>query len=423
MTDGGTSAAAGLSAYRAEIESWLSANLPLRETGTELRGTHDITPAELARDRVRQKAVYDAGYLGITLPVEYGGQGLSRKHQQAWNVAAQAYEVPAPGGIASHVTIGVIVPTLLAHASEEQKRSWIPRMLSGEEIWAQLLSEPGAGSDLAGIQTRAVRDGDKWVLTGSKIWSSGAMCADFGICLARTDWDVPKHKGLTWFKVPLRDQRVTVRPVREINGSTEFCEEFLDGVEVGDDMVIGEVNGGWQIAGTMLTVERGGGSGQSPAAVPPGPRRLAPDLVELARQRGLTGDRATRQLIAKAHVNDYMQAQLAKRLAEAMMAGTADATAASLIKLGVGIITPLRAAAAIEIAGPRGVAWADGEPGEAVSINFLNGRILSIAGGSNQIQRNIISERMLGLPREVSADSDKPFREVLRGASKFGTKG
>jgi len=423
VTDGGTSAAAGLSAYRAEIESWLSANLPLRETGTELRGTHDITPAELARDRVRQKAVYDAGYLGITLPVEYGGQGLSRKHQQAWNVAAQRYDVPAPGGIASHVTIGVIVPTLLAHASEEQKRSWIPRMLSGEEIWAQLLSEPGAGSDLAGIQTRAVRDGDKWVLTGSKIWSSGAMCADYGICLARTDWDVPKHKGLTWFKVPLRDQRVTVRPVREINGSTEFCEEFLDGVEVGDDMVIGEVNGGWQIAGTMLTVERGGGSGQSPAAVPPGPRRLAPDLVELARQRGLTGDRATRQLIAKAHVNDYMQAQLAKRLAEAMMAGTADATAASLIKLGVGIITPLRAAAAIEIAGRRGVAWADGEPGEAVSINFLNGRILSIAGGSNQIQRNIISERMLGLPREVSADSDKPFREVLRDASKFGTKG
>jgi len=395
----------------------------LREPGAELRGTHDISPAELARDRVRQKAVYEAGYLGITLPVEYGGQGLSRKHQQAWNVAAQRYDLPAPGGIASHVTIGVIVPTLLAHASEEQKRSWIPRMLSGEEIWAQLLSEPGAGSDLAGIQTRAVRDGDKWALTGSKIWSSGAMCADYGICLARTDWDVPKHKGLTWFKVPLRDERVTVRPVREINGSTEFCEEFLDGVEVGDDMVIGEVNGGWQIAGTMLTVERGGGSGQSAAAVPPGPRRLAPDLVELARQRGLTGDRATRQLIAKAHVNDYMQAQLAKRLAEAMMAGTADATAASLIKLGVGIITPLRAAAAIEIAGCRGVAWADGEPGEAVSINFLNGRILSIAGGSNQIQRNIISERMLGLPREVSADSDKPFREVLRDASKFGTKG
>jgi alkylation response protein AidB-like acyl-CoA dehydrogenase len=423
VTDSASTSSADLSAYRAEIESWLDANVPLREPGTELRGTHDISPAELARDRVRQKAVYEAGYLGITLPVEYGGQGLSRKHQQAWNAAAQRYDVPAPGGIASHVTIGVIVPTLLAHASEEQKRSWIPRMLSGEEIWAQLLSEPGAGSDLAGIRTRAVRDGDKWALTGSKIWSSGAMCADYGICLARTDWDVPKHKGLTWFKVPLHDEHVTVRPVREINGSTEFCEEFLDGVVVGDDMVIGQVNGGWPIAGTMLTLERGGGSGQSAAAVPLGPRRLAPDLVELARQRDLTEDRAIRQLISKAHINDYMQAQLTKRLVEAMMAGAADATAASLIKLGMGINNPLRAAAAIEIAGRRGVAWPDGDPGEAVSINFLNGRIMSIAGGSNQIQRNIISERVLGLPREVSVDSEKPFREVLRDASKFGTKG
>jgi alkylation response protein AidB-like acyl-CoA dehydrogenase len=412
-----------LSAYRAEVESWLAANLPLREPGAELRGTHDITAAELARDRVLQKAVYEAGYLGITLPAEYGGQGLSRKHQQVWNAAAQRYAVPAPGGIASHVTVGVIVPTLLAHASEEQKRSWIPRMLSGEDIWAQLLSEPGAGSDLAGIQTRAVRDGDKWVLTGSKIWSSGAMCADYGICLARTDWDVPKHRGLTWFRVPLHDERVTVRPVREINGSAEFCEEFLDSVAVGDDTVIGPVNGGWPIAGTMLALERGGGAGQAAAAVPSGPRRLATDLVELASRRGLTADGATRQLIAKAHINDYMQAQLTKRLAEAMVSGAADATAASLIKLGMGILNPLRAAAAIEIAGRRGVAWADGEPGEAVSVNFLNGRIMSIAGGSNQIQRNIIGERMLGLPREVSADSDKPFREVLRDASRFGTKG
>jgi alkylation response protein AidB-like acyl-CoA dehydrogenase len=423
VTDTDATPAADLTAYRQSIEDWLAANLPLRDRGTGLRGTHDITPAELARDRVLQKKVYDAGYLGITLPREYGGQGLSRAHQHEWNVASQRYLVPAPGGVASHVTIGVIVPTLLAHASEEQKRTWIPRMLSGEEIWAQLLSEPGAGSDLAGVQTRAVRDGGTWVLTGAKIWSSGAMCADYGICLARTDWDVPKHKGLTWFKVPLHDERVTVRPVREINGSTEFCEEFLDGVVVADDMVIGKVNSGWPVAGTMMTFERGGGSGQSAAAVPPGPRRLAPDLVDLARQRGLTADGATRQLIAKAHINDYMQAQLTKRLAEAMMSGAADATAASLIKLGAGILSPLRAAAAIEVGGLRSVAWADDEPGNAASINFLNGRIMSIAGGSNQIQRNIISERILGLPREISVDSDKPFREVLRDASKFGTKG
>ncbi|HEX3957700.1 MAG TPA: acyl-CoA dehydrogenase family protein [Trebonia sp.] len=413
----------GLAAYRAQARAWLAANLPVRGPGVELRGKHEITPDELAHGRALQKVTYEAGYLGITLATGYGGQGLSKDHQKAWNEESSGYAVPAPGGIASHVTLGVILPTLLAHANEEQKRAWIPKMLSGEEIWAQLLSEPGAGSDLAGIQTRAARDGGSWVLSGSKIWSSGALSADYGICLARTDWDVPKHRGLTWFKVPLQDERVTVRPVREINGSAEFCEEFLDGVVVGDDMVIGEVNAGWPIAGTMLAIERGAGSGQATAVTPAGSRRLAPDLVELAEARGLTGDLAMRQVAAKAHINDYLQAQLTRRLATAMMTGAADQTAASLIKLGLGLNTPLRAAAAMEIAGRRGIAWSDGETGEAVAVNFLNGRIYSIAGGSNQIQRNIISERILGLPREQSVDSDKPFREVLRDATRWGTKG
>src|ERR1700743_2890327 len=160
-------------------------------------------------------------------------------------------------------------------------------MLSGDEIWVQLLPEAGAGSDLAGIHTRAVRDGENWVLTGSKIWSSGAMSADYGICLARTDWDVPKRRGLTWFKVPLHDDRVTVRPVREINGGAEFCEEFLDGVTVDDSMVIGDVNGGASTAATMLAFERRNVSGQ-PGGAGPGSRqrrRLAPDLVELAVAR------------------------------------------------------------------------------------------------------------------------------------------
>jgi hypothetical protein len=240
-----TAAAGELDAYRAQLRAWLEASLPLRDTRPELRSGREIPPEQLARDRARQQAVYEAGYLGITLPAEYGGRGLSKDHQRIWNEESARYAVPWPGGVASHVTLGVILPTIMAYGSERQKREWVPRMLSGEEIWAQLLSEPGAGSDLAGIQTRATRDGGEWVLDGAKIWSSGAMSADYGICLARTDWDVPKHRGLTWFKVPLHDERVTVRPVREINGSAEFCEEFLDGVIVADEMVIGEVNAGW----------------------------------------------------------------------------------------------------------------------------------------------------------------------------------
>jgi alkylation response protein AidB-like acyl-CoA dehydrogenase len=173
----------------------------------------------------------------------------------------------------------------------------------------------------------------------------------------------------------------------------------------------------------MLGFERGNVSGQPHAAGTASPqRRLAPDLVELAVARGVAGDRAVRQTIARAHINDYVQEQLATRVMAAMAAGRANPAAASLIKLGLGAIAPLRAAAAMEIAGRRGIAWADGEPGGAVAVNFLNGRIMSIAGGSNQIQRNIIGERLLGLPREPSADSDKPFREVLRDAARWGTK-
>ena len=322
----GGSAPADLAAYRQGARDWLAANLARREPGAQQRPAHEVTADELARDlardRSRQRAMHQAGYVGITLPTEYGGQGLSKGHQQAWNDESAGYAIPAPGGVAGGVTLSVILPTLLAHASEQQKREWIPRMLSSDEIWVQLLSEPGAGSDLAGIHTKAVRDGENWVLTGSKIWSSGAMSADYGICLARTDWDVPKHRGLTWFKVPLQDDRVTVRPVREINGGAEFCEEFLDGVTVDDSMVIGDVNGGWPIAATMLAFERRNVSGQpGGAGTASGQCRLAPDLVELAAARGAAGEPAVRQLIARAHINDYVQQLLTARVMAAMMAG------------------------------------------------------------------------------------------------------
>jgi alkylation response protein AidB-like acyl-CoA dehydrogenase len=412
-----------LDGYRARARAWLEANLPRREPGTALRSAHNISAEQSAADRALQRKVYEAGYLGITVPVDYGGQGLTGRHQRIWDEESTGYALPAPGGVASGVTLGILVPTLLAHGSEQQKRDWIPRMLRGEEIWAQLLSEPDAGSDLAGIVTRATRDGDTWVLNGSKVWSSGAMSADYGICLARTDWDAPKHRGLTWFKVPLRDPAVTVRPIREINGSSEFCEEFLDGVAVTDDMVIGEVNGGWPIANTMLAIERGGGAGTAVAGTgSSAPRRLAPDLVGLAESRGLTRDGAVRQLIAKAHINDHMQGQLAKRVVETILTGGANPSISSYVKLGVGIVQPLRAAAAMEIAGHAGLAWeSDADAGHTAAVNYLNGRIMSIAGGSNQIQRNIISERLLGLPREPAVDSDKPFRDVLRDAKSWGT--
>jgi alkylation response protein AidB-like acyl-CoA dehydrogenase len=411
------------------MRTWLAANLPARDPHAGLRTAHDISAEQLAADRALQKQVYEAGYVGITWPTEYGGQGLSGQHQQIWNEESRAYAVPAPGGIASGVTMGIVAPTLLAHANEEQKRSWLPKILSGDELWVQLLSEPGAGSDLAGILTRATQDGDSWVLQGTKVWSSGAMSADFGVCLARTDWDAPKHRGLTWFKVPLHDPNVTVRPVREINGSAEFCEEFLDDVVVADDMRIGELNEGWAIANVMLGFERGASRDSGSVRSRSGVRPLAPDLVDLARSRGTTGDKHVRQLIAKAHINDVMHELLTARVVTSITQRISNPSAASYIKLGHGVLQPLRAAAAMEIAGRAGIAWpadthaATHADGETAATNYLNGRIMAIAGGSNQIQRNIISERMLGLPREPNFDTNKPFRDVLRDARDWGTKG
>lgn len=413
-----------LDVFRAEAKAWCEANLAPRSGAPTLRGAQDITPEQLASDRAVIAKIYDAGYVGIALPTEYGGRGLSPNHERIWQEESASFRIPSPGGIAWAVTQGIVLPTILAHASETQKREWVPKMLRGDEIWVQLLSEPDAGSDLAGVMTKATRDGESWVLNGTKVWSSGAMCADFGVCLARTDWDAPKHRGLTWFKVPMRDPQMTVRSLREINGSAEFCEEFLDDVVVGDDMVIGEVNGGWPIANYMLGVERSGAAGGGAAHRPGGSaRQFAPDLVALAEERGLTRDPATRQLVAQGHIDDWAHGQLTRRLIESMMSGKADPSMASLLKLGTGLHDPRRASIALQIAGRRGVVWRDGEDlGFQSSTNFLNGRVMAIAGGSNQIQRNIISERGLGLPREPSVDGDKPFSEVLRDAKSWGAR-
>jgi alkylation response protein AidB-like acyl-CoA dehydrogenase len=188
-------------------------------------------------------------------------------------------------------------------------------------------------------------------------------------------------------------------------------------------MVIGAVNEGWPVANTMLAIERRGGARAHGGGGSGGERRLAPDLVALATARGLENDPAIRQLIARAHINDYMQSQLGYRVMALMTSGKGDASLASLIKLGQGVVQPVRAQIALDIAGRSGIAWAPGdEEAGAPAINYLNGRIMSIAGGSNQIQRNIISERLLGLPREPSVDGDKPFAEVLRDARNWGSK-
>jgi alkylation response protein AidB-like acyl-CoA dehydrogenase len=409
--------------YRRQAREWLAANLERRDPGARdrLRGIDHKTVEGIAEERVLQRRLYEAGYAGITWPREYGGQGLTAGHQAAFDEEAAGYRLP-DFGVAGGTTMMICAPTMLAHAAPAFLRRHIPRILAGEELWAQFFSEPGAGSDLAGITTRASRDGDRWILSGSKVWSSGAYYADYGMCLARTDWDVPKHRGLTWFAVPVDAPGVTVQPIREINGDAEFCQEFFDDVELGDDDVIGEVNQGWSVAQTMLVFERG--AGREDPVRREGPGLLAPDLVASARRLGRDQDPYVRQLIARAHTNDFVAAQLALRVSGLIRRGGRASTGlASYGKLARGTFDALRARLGMEIGGAGALVWEPGDiDGQTAAVKYLNGRELAIAGGTNEMQRNGIGERVLGLPKEPRFDLDVPFREVVRKAKSWSER-
>jgi alkylation response protein AidB-like acyl-CoA dehydrogenase len=413
-------------AFRVAARAWLAANLQRRNRTTRaaVRGMEHRTVEGIAVQRRLQRELYDAGYAAITWPRDYGGQGLTAGHQRAFDEEAAGYVLPDLG-IAGIVTMTVCAPVMLAHASPAFNRRHLPRIAAGEELWVEFFSEPGAGSDLAGVTTTARRDGDGWVLNGSKIWTSGAYYADYGMCLARTDWDATKHRGLTWFGVPTDAPGVTVRPLREITGDIEFCEETFDKVVIPDSERIGEVNDGWSVAQTVLLHEREASSGSLATTTPPlAPGPLAPDLVALARRVGRDRDDHVRQLIARAHVHDYALRQLGARIGRLMgEQGQAAAALVGYTKLAAGTLEPARARVAMEIGRGGAVSWPPGDQaGITTSLDYLNSRVKSIAGGSNEIQRNAIGERVLGLPREPSSDSNRPFRDVVGdAASSAGT--
>lgn len=408
--------------FRAEARAWIDENLERRPT-TALSGRiqrRASSPEQFDEARSLQRKLFDGGFAGISYPVEYGGRGLTPLHERAFREESIDYLTP-DFGAAGGVTFGAIGRSLLAHCTPEFLERHIPKILAGEELWCQFYSEPEAGSDLAGIRTRAVRDGDRWIISGSKIWSSGAYLADWAMCLARTDWNAPKHRGLTWFAMPTDAEGVTINQIRQINGNAEFCEEFLDEVEVTDDDVIGEVNRGWSVTQTMLVYERGAGE---MGATPREPRLLAPDLVELARRANKLEEPCARQAIAKAHVNDYAQYHLGRRIADRLRSSSQpEPHVAAYGKLASGVLAPIRARLAMEIGGPAALAWSsDDEDGGRPALDYLNGRVTSIAAGTNEMQRNGIGERVLGLPREPSFDTNKPFNEVLKSAHNWNSK-
>ena len=403
-------------AFRLRARAWLADHMPPSRDGLSRRGEEGRWQVE----RELQARLWEGGFAGICFPAEYGGLGLTPAHQRAFTEESLPYDMPYGLNVP---TLGILAATLVDYGTHEQKARHLPAILKGEEIWVQFLSEPSGGSDLAGCLTRADRDGDVFVLSGSKIWSSGAVDADYAMCLARTNWDVPKHRGLTMFIMRIHQPGVTVEPIRQVDGSMEFCQEFFDDVPIPVTDVVGEIDDGWSVASRLLVHERlavGGGSPYTSGRSGGHDTGSEDDgLAEVARAQGRTGDPLARQLVAEAHVRRLVHQQLNQRLTQAMATGAMEPPAGSIMKLFAATNAMRRAEIGLELAGQDAVVWPAGEdtPGARLGDQTLWRQGLSLGGGSNEIQRNIISERLLGLPREYAADREVPYREVRRGGS------
>jgi alkylation response protein AidB-like acyl-CoA dehydrogenase len=403
--------------FRSRARAWAVEHLP--EEGDET-----LTDKEL------QALIFDAGFAGIAMPKEYGGCGLTFEHQKAFfDDACAGRRVP----VAYMVSIGMLGPTLNDHGSDLLKARHLPRILRGDEEWIQLLSEPSGGSDMAGAITRLTRDGDSYVLNGAKMWSTGAAQADWGMCLARTDWDAPKHRGLSMIAVPLKGTPgVVIEPIRQVTGAeAHFCQEFFDDVVLPAEWLIGEQNSGWAVAQTLLHWERlatagaGHGYGLTPRSghgegLDAIPTREVVDAVRRRARGGADAVAGLRQLVAESHIERTVARYANDRVMTGMRTGHFKGQWGSLLKLHLGADSPRQAKIALAAYGADGVIWDGDEPitGSA-GENWLGSRGIAIAGGSNEMQRNIVSERLMGLPREPSFDRDIPFNEVLRNRSKF----
>jgi alkylation response protein AidB-like acyl-CoA dehydrogenase len=392
--------------YRHELRAWLAGNLERYEGPDPDLDTH-VTPERMAWARATQAKLHDAGYAGFTFPVELGGQGLTLAHEQVYREEIVGYDVPYR---LFSVSINILGATIAQFGTPEQQ-SHVRRILRGEELWLQLLSEPGGGSDLAGLLTSAVRDGEEYVLNGSKTWSSMAHLADFAICPVRTSWDVPKHKGISVLLLDLRTPGIEIRQITELTGESHFCEEFITDARVPASCLLGEENEGWSVLRGLLAIEHSwvGRGGAKRADF----RSDVDNLVALAKERGLGDDVGVRRAVTRLHVALQAQRQVSTRVSEGVASHQLDHNMGGALKIGNDAVFQRMAEAGLAIAGPAGVAW---DPGDAhaaeAAMAYLTSRSAPIAGGTAEIVRNNVSEKVLGLPREHGPARDTPFNQI-----------
>ena len=387
--------------FRQVTRRWLEANVPRAE------------PATLEERRVWHRRLYDAGYVGMGWPVAYGGRGASPLQQAI--VADEMARAGAPSPI-NPLGLAIVGPTIIVHGTEEQKRRYLRKILTAEELWCQLYSEPGAGSDLASLRTRAEDRGDHFVRNGQKIWTSGGLVADWGLLLARTDTGAAKHKGISCFLLSMRQPGVEVRPLRQITGSEHFSEVFMTDARVEKTDLVGRLGQGWEIAQTTLSYERGGSSLARVTRYAAAFRQLLRAVRKLRRDgRPLLEDPAVRAKLGRIFVDLEVQRYAALRILSALEKGESPGPAASITKLSYSEFEKRYHELAQEILGPWGQAMvggpdgfseidtSSGEPGTWATA-FLWSRAGTIYAGSSEIQKNIIGERVLGLPKEARAD-------------------
>ncbi|MCV7153326.1 acyl-CoA dehydrogenase family protein [Mycolicibacterium pyrenivorans] len=377
---------------------------------------HPLTEATCTDEDRKQvtAAAYDAGLLHPTWPVAYGGGGLSPVFQTVFNEESAVYSWAL---IPSTVTVGICAATLLDSGTDEQKRRHIPAMLRGDEDWTQLLSEPGAGSDLGGVATRATRHGDEFVLNGQKVWTSGAADCNYAAALVRTDAAVPKYKGLSMVIVDMSSPGVDVRPLRQMTGDAHFNEVFLDDVRVPVANLMGEYNGGWGVLNRMLMHERIALSAGTTAGSIFDPNTFD-ELLTLARARGVDADAAVRARLADIYIDKRLLDFMGRRMRAAAAAGLEMGPVGSIGKIGIARNARSSAEAAVLIGGPDVLAWEPGDLGsERWARDLLIFPMTAIAGGTTEIQKNTVAERLLGLPRERHADRGVPFSQIAKDPS------
>jgi len=387
-----------------EIRAEVGAVLAGLATGRVSRmgaGSDDIEAA-----RGYRRALAPGGWAVPSWPAEYGGRGASA--ETAASVRAILAETPRPDLYPFQVGLDLVGPSLLAHGSEEQKRRWLRRIADGSEIWCQMFSEPSAGSDLANVATRARRDGQHWVLTGQKVWTSRGAYSTWGMCLARTDPDMPKHRGLAVFAVRMDAPGVTVRMLRQMNGDQHFSEVFLADVRVSDADLIGEAGEGWAVALTALANERTGL--KDDGGLVPAPCAAPAWLAELAAG-GALRDELLRDRAIGVYVDECVVQMMRARAAAQVKAGKSPGPEGSGQKLRAAAVFRRRAELIKDAQGLDGLLSTT-----AGNVEFLTAPSMSIRGGTDEIQRTIIGERVLGLDREPRADHGKPWSQTRSGS-------